>query len=231
MSIRRVTALIVMMAGGMGSAQDRPKSLEQEAKRQVGRVATLCGRVVGYQCRPPDRTSLLALDKPSSSAGVSVAISQENRGKFGTLFEQRLVLREVCATGPVEKRKNRYLIRVEDPGQLSFQDNPTPVIPFDAESVSACDVGVDLPKLLREVKPTYTQAAIAARIQGAVLLEGLVLTDGQVANVRVLRSLDSTLGLDTQAIRALKVWRFSPGTLEGKPVPVVVTVELSFRLK
>ena len=131
----------------------------------------------------------------------------------------------------MEKRKNRYLIHIEEPGQLSVQGSPTSAMPYDADSVSACDVGVNLPTLLRKVRPQYTKAALTARIEGVVLLEGLVLTDGQVADVRLLRSLDSTLGLDTEAIRTLKAWRFSPGTLEGKPVPVVVTVELSFRVK
>lgn len=227
----RMMALLVMLAGGVVTAQDRPKSVEQEAKRQVGQIATLCGTVVAYQCQRPERTSMLALEKPFSGAGVSVAIAQQDRGKFGTLFEQRQVLREVCATGPVEKRKNRYLIHVEEPSQLSFRGDPPSAFLFPVESVSSCDVGVNLPRLLREVKPQYTQAALDARIEGVVLLEALVLTDGHVGDVRVLRSLDSTLGLDTQAITALKAWRFSAGTLERKQVPVVVTVQLSFRLK
>ena len=231
MSARRVTALIVMVAGGAVAARDRPKLIEQEAKRQVGQVATLCGMVVAYQCQRPEQPSLFALEKPFSGAGVSVAIAHENRSGFGTLWEQRHVLREVCATGLVEKRKNRYLIHVDEPGQLIVQGNPASAMPFRTGSVSACDVGVKLPKLLRDVKPEYTQAALAARIEGSVLLEGLVLTDGQVADVRILRSLDSALGLDTQAVKALKAWRFSAGTLDGKPVPVVVTFEMSFRLQ
>ena len=139
-----------MLGVGAVAAQDRPKSVEEEAKRQVGQIATLCGVVVAYQCQRPERTSLLALDKPLSGAGVSVAIAQEHRAKFGTLFEPRHALRELCATGRVEKRKNRYLIHVEEPSQLSLQGTPTSPMPFGGDSVAACDVGVNLPKLLKK---------------------------------------------------------------------------------
>jgi TonB family protein len=61
---------------------------------------------------------------------------------------------------------------------------------------------------VREVKPDYTQAALNARIHGVVLLEALVLTEGQVGDVRMLGSLASKLGLDDQAVKALRAWRF-----------------------
>jgi TonB family protein len=226
---RRVGPLSVALAACVVEAQERPKSLEQEAKRQVGNVATLCGLVVAYQCQRPEGTSLLALDKPFERPGVSVAIAPENRSQFGLRFEQRHVLMDVCATGRVEKQKSRYLVRVEEPSQVRLQGDQTSEL-FVADSVSGCDAGVAVPKLLKEVRPDYSQAALHARIQGVVLLGAVVLTDGQVGDIRVLRSLDSRFGLDSQAVKALRSWRFSPGTVDGTPVPVIVTVELSFRL-
>lgn len=229
-SRRRATALIVLLAGSVLPAQNKSESVEQQAKRQVGEVATLCGTVVAYQCKDPERISLLALEKLPSGAGVSVAIAQDDRGKFGTLFEPRHVLAEVCATGVVEKRKNRYLVHVVESSQFSLRANSPMPMPFGPDAVAACDAGVMLPSLRKEVRPAYTRAATAARIEGVVWLEAVVLTTGEVGEVRILRSLDSTYGLDLEAIKALKAWRFSPGTQAGKPVPVVVTVELSFRL-
>jgi TonB family protein len=229
LSTRRIALVIVTLATGVPEAQDRPRPIEEEAKRHVGNIATLCGTVVAYQCQRPERTSLLALEKSFSASGVSVAIAREDRSKFGTLFEQRHVFLKVCATGPVEKRKNRYVISIKEPGQLRLEGNPLPSVTFGAETLSACDDGVELPKLVHEVKPEYTQAAWNARIEGVVLLEAVVLTDGQVGDIRLLRSLDPTLGLDEQAMKALKSWRFAAGTFQGRPVPVVITVELSFR--
>jgi protein TonB len=91
--------------------------------------------------------------------------------------------------------------------------------------------GVELPQLIREVKPQYTADAMRAKIQGAVFLECVVLPDGTVGDVRVTRSLDSTFGLDQEAIRAAKQWRFRPGTRFGEPVPVLITIELTFTLR
>jgi protein TonB len=85
--------------------------------------------------------------------------------------------------------------------------------------------------LLREVKPQYTAEAMRAKVQGRVMLECIVLADGTVGNVEVLRSLDPTFGLDQEAIKAAKQWRFDPGTRFGEPVAVLVTIELTFTLR
>jgi TonB family protein len=230
--MQRIALFFVTLAVGVVSAQGRQASLDQQAKGRVGTVATICGTVVAYQCQRPERTSLLALEKPFSAAGVSVAIAHEDRAKFGLRFEQRHVLLNVCATGMVERRKNRYVILLRDPGQLRVTNDPASSGSFGAEdSFSSCDDGVELPAVVKEVKPAYTQEAMRAKIQGSVLLEGVVLTNGQVGDVRIIRSLDSRLGLDDEAIKALKLWLFKPGTHEGSPVPVVVTVELTFKLR
>ena len=91
--------------------------------------------------------------------------------------------------------------------------------------------GVLLPQPLREVKPQYTADAMRAKVQGAVVLECVVLPDGTVGSVEVVRSLDSTFGLDQEAIKAAKQWRFRPGTRFGEPVAVLVTIELTFTLR
>lgn len=91
--------------------------------------------------------------------------------------------------------------------------------------------GVDAPKLVKDVKPNYTAAAMDAKISGIVLLEVVVLTDGKVGDVRVTQSLDREFGLDDQAIAAVKQWQFKPGTKDGVAVPVAVKVEMSFTLR
>jgi protein TonB len=91
--------------------------------------------------------------------------------------------------------------------------------------------GVTLPRVVREVKPQYTSDAMRAKVQGTVLLECIVRPDGSVGDVQVVRSLDSTFGLDQEAIKAARQWRFAPGTRLGEPVPVLVTIELTFTLR
>jgi protein TonB len=93
--------------------------------------------------------------------------------------------------------------------------------------------GVTSPTLIREVKPNYTGDAMRAKLQGVVEMEAVVLPDGSVDpnRIKITRSLDSTFGLDQQAIIAVKQWRFRPGTYKGQPVPVLVNVELTFTLR
>jgi TonB family protein len=91
--------------------------------------------------------------------------------------------------------------------------------------------GVTTPRLLQQVKPAYTSEAMRAKVQGTVLLQCTVLPDGSVTDIRVLRSLDPVFGLDQEAIKAARQWRFSPGTRLGEPVKVEITIELSFSLR
>jgi TonB family protein len=87
------------------------------------------------------------------------------------------------------------------------------------------------PALIHEVRPEYSQTAMDAKIQGSVLFTAVVRPDGTVDDIRVVKSLDSEYGLDDQARLALSQWRFNPGTLNGKPVPVLVHVELTYTLR
>ena len=47
----------------------------------------------------------------------------------------------------------------------------------------------------------------------------------------VTESLDKEYGLDTQAVEAARQWLFKPGTKDGKPIAVRVTLEMVFTLK
>lgn len=91
--------------------------------------------------------------------------------------------------------------------------------------------GVVSPRLLYEVKPSYTSDAMRAKIQGIVTMEAVVMPDGSVGDVQITRSLDQTFGLDQEAIRTVKKWRFAPGTRQGQPVPVLVEIEMTFTLR
>ncbi|MEP6783458.1 MAG: energy transducer TonB [Acidobacteriota bacterium] len=91
--------------------------------------------------------------------------------------------------------------------------------------------GITLPTVVKEVKPAYTADAMRAKVQGSVWLECIVMPDGSVGDVKVTRSLDPIFGLDQEAIKAAKMWRFRPGMRQGEPVPVIITIELTFTLR
>ena len=90
--------------------------------------------------------------------------------------------------------------------------------------------GVSPPVPTYVPKPQYTADAMRARIQGTVWVECVVQTNGQCTDTHVIRSLDHAFGLDQEAIKAAKLFRFRPGMRLGEPVAVLVTIELSFTL-
>jgi len=91
--------------------------------------------------------------------------------------------------------------------------------------------GVELPRVIQEIRPQYTADAMRAKVQGTVWVECVVLPDGTVGEATVTKSLDSVFGLDQEALKAAKRWRFIPGRRLGQPVPVLVTIELTFTLR
>ena len=117
--------------------------------------------------------------------------------------------------------------------QLEFRlhSKPNPDEEFARGAYSAKTPGLVLPKVKEEAKPGYTSQARARGIEGVVELEAVVGPDGKVDRARVTKSLDREYGLDEEALRTARAWTFEPGTLNGSPVPVLVVIQLEFRLK
>ncbi|HEY0283857.1 MAG TPA: M56 family metallopeptidase [Vicinamibacterales bacterium] len=88
---------------------------------------------------------------------------------------------------------------------------------------------ITTPKLIREVKPHYPERAKQDKVQGEVVMECVVKADGTVGDTKVVRSLDPDL--DQAALDAAAQWLFEPGTRDGKPVNVLVTIAIAFTLK
>jgi TonB family protein len=89
--------------------------------------------------------------------------------------------------------------------------------------------GVSTPVVLHSVNPQYTPGMRRASVQGSVMLKCTVMPDGSVSDVTVSQSLDPEL--DQEATKAAKQWRFRPGKKDGQPVPVRVTIEMTFSLR
>jgi len=88
--------------------------------------------------------------------------------------------------------------------------------------------GVSAPSIISKVEPEYSEEARKAKWQGTVVLSLVVDDKGRPQNLKVVRSLG--LGLDQKAIEAVAKWLFKPGMKDGKPVAVIATVEVNFRL-
>ncbi len=91
--------------------------------------------------------------------------------------------------------------------------------------------GVTAPTILFQTSPRYTPDAVRAKLQGAAVVSAVVGPDGTLRDIRIVRSLDATFGLDQEAIACVRQWRFRPGTRQGAPVAVSVTIEVAFTLR
>lgn len=88
--------------------------------------------------------------------------------------------------------------------------------------------GVSAPRAIYAPDPEYSEEARNAKFQGSVILWTVIGADGVPHDIRVARSLG--MGLDEQAVAAVRTWRFSPARKDGKPVAVQVNIEVEFRL-
>jgi TonB family protein len=84
------------------------------------------------------------------------------------------------------------------------------------------------PHAIKSPDPKYSKEARKKKIEGITVLWLIVGADGLPRDIRVARSVG--YGLDEEAIKAVKKWRFEPSTMDGKPVAVMINVEVSFRL-
>jgi TonB family protein len=98
-----------------------------------------------------------------------------------------------------------------------------------AEQVYKPGNGVTNPTLVKDVKPNYTIGAMQRRVQGMVGMSCVVQADGKVGECNVTRPLDAEL--DQEAVSAAKQWLFKPGTRDGEPVAVEVSLEMTFTLR
>ena len=88
--------------------------------------------------------------------------------------------------------------------------------------------GVSAPEVIHSVQPQFTPEARSQNYQGVVAVQLIVDTQGVPQDVRVVRHLG--MGLDEEAIAAVKQYRFRPAKYEGRSVSVQMVIDVDFRL-
>jgi periplasmic protein TonB len=84
------------------------------------------------------------------------------------------------------------------------------------------------PRKIKDVKPVYPDGALPSRSQGAVVLDVTIGPDGKVKDVKVIHSVPT---LDQAAIDAVRQWEYTPPTLNGAAVAVIMTVVVNFAMQ
>jgi protein TonB len=88
--------------------------------------------------------------------------------------------------------------------------------------------GVAAPQLISSVDPEFSDEARRAKFQGVCVVSLVVDAQGNPQRVQVVRHLG--MGLDQKAVAAVRQYKFKPATLQGRPVPVEVNIEVNFRI-
>lgn len=81
--------------------------------------------------------------------------------------------------------------------------------------------------ILTKAVPVYPPAAKKARIQGKVVIDAVIGTDGTVENLRVLSGPQE---LQQSALDAVRQWTYKPYLLNGDPIEVETTINIVYRL-
>jgi TonB family protein len=114
---------------------------------------------------------------------------------------------------------------IGDGGAPALLPDPEP----RSEPVRARQGGVVRePRKVRHVAPEYPPLALAARVQGTVLVDCVIDEDGHVSSLTVLKSHPL---LEAAAVDAVRQWRYLPTLLNGVRVSVLLTVTVDFRLR
>jgi TonB family protein len=166
------------------------------------------------------------------------AVSSEKR-EVAVEEPKKPLLGQVKLAAPkVARASKAQLGAVSDPG-IAMEDNTTGdalsgMIPENTNQPAApaapVPVGGDVKpaKLMASVAPTYPALARSQHVGGDVKVDALIDANGRVTTMKIVSG--PTL-LHQAAMDALRQWKYQPATLDGKPVPMHLTVTIQFRLQ
>ena len=162
---------------------------------------------------PKAATTSPAVSRDAAPTETPVGITPESDIDFG--FENRVAVADTgigdgTPVGPLDK---------------AIAEPPPPPAPAGPVRPGG---QVKVPEKIHDVAPVYPQIALTVRKEGIVIVEATIGTDGRVVDARILRSEQL---LDQAALDAVRQWTYTPTTLNGVAVPVVMTVTVRFQLQ
>jgi TonB family protein len=115
------------------------------------------------------------------------------------------------------------------PPPRSHFDKSTPKITFTYAETSYATAGdMPLPRKVKDARPIHAPIAVAAGVNGTVLIEATIDEAGRVADPRILQSVPM---LDQSAVDALRQWEFEPTSVKGEAIPVTIRVTVNYRAR
>ena len=183
------------------------------------------------------------LDRQSARYLLGLWVDSDNRRRrLGVIYEQ------LFRSGSLAWDRDRPLdipnedlvvgldsLVVDDEGAPlgeRYADGDANVVPVDASRPRRAGEDIGPPARTHDRPPVYPRFALEAGVQGVVVLEMVIDTDGAICQEPVvLRPVDPIFGLYTAAVEAVKNWTYALALVDGEPVPVIMTITVNFTIQ
>ncbi len=213
---------------------------ENHRPRKIALIATLLLYPLFLLIHPPSRKTPAIQEKPGKLIYISrwVPPPPPTVERPKQLVQEELAARKIPVPDPspddpepLREPERKIVLAEIDPDVEVVIGTPEPP-PLAGGPVRAGLEGVTMPVLIESTKqtPLYPELARKAKLTGRVILEAVVLKDGTVSNIKVLRTPLPGMGFGKSAVDAVKQWRFRPALRNGEAVDVYFTVVVEFEL-
>jgi TonB family protein len=199
-----------------------PRTIRPTTAGLFSEIASLTG------CQPADRTEYAAAKITYHANGrpkeVTLA-SRTIRPECRELISTAMLLLTARQDQPLLVAPTDVVFLPLERTRLSCVDALAP----DVSPIVAEEPGVTMPAVVKEARPRYSAEAMGAKVQGEVHLSVIISDTGCVASAEVMRTLHPDL--DLEALNAAMQWQFTPPQRDARPMPMLVTMSIGFKLK
>lgn len=109
---------------------------------------------------------------------------------------------------------------------VEFRLPESPETSSDDLLVASSEPGISAPRIVSRAEPVYSEQSLKAGVQGVVVPYTEISAEGQLQNIQVLQGLG--FGLDELAVERIRLWKFELAMREGKPVTMMMPIEINF---
>jgi TonB family protein len=176
---------------------------------------------------------LLSMPKPNATeADITPALNEifltgKERDEGVCSVEENAVFNHLYSNGKVIKLSKQEQM-TKDAAPIKSKADLETICLQNGERGYRTVNGITPAKAITADDPTYTEEARRKKIQGTVIYAVRIDEHGLPTDALLVQPLEPSLNF--AGIKALRAWRFQAATYRGEPVPVVVMVEMNFRL-
>jgi TonB family protein len=214
-----VSAIPAVVSNPVTSESKNESSLDQLDQKEARRADSAANSRA--QTAPPAH-------RPSAIANLKMSSPSAPNRKAMDLGSGVAPLTDMAATQPVAAAPGLLTASGRTSGQPVAPPGAIPSVPLPAAApVQAAAGKIVAPKLISSARLVYPPSARQTGIQGTVTVLATVEANGSVSSTK---ALNGPMLLRQAASDSVKQWKYSPGTVDGRPAATQVTVAVEFKL-